>query len=205
MLKLSKVAVTGGLSCGKSSVCLFLKELGAYTISSDDIVHQILSSDTKFSQEIIRLLGTDIIVNQKIDRSLVAQKVFHDPQLLLALERILHPVVFDEIDKEYCKQKANSPLPPLFIAEVPLLFESNREMNFDYTVVVLADPELCQKRFISGTKHNEAEYKQRMNRQLSPSDKAKRADYIIMNNGSLIDLKQKTLELYQLLTRFQPQ
>ncbi len=57
MLKLKKVAVTGGLSCGKSLVCRILQELGAYVVSADNIVHQLLSSDTNLGQEVIKLLG----------------------------------------------------------------------------------------------------------------------------------------------------
>lgn len=205
MLRLNKVAVTGGLSCGKSSVCRFLKELGAYVVNSDDIVHHLLSSDTNLIHEVVKLLGTDILVNQKIDRSLVAKKVFHDNRLLHSLEQILHPAVYDEINNEYEKQKVNNPQPSLFVAEVPLLFESKGEANFNYTVAVLADPELCRNRFVQAKQYGLKDYDKRTDRQISLSDKAKLADYVIVNNGTLNDLKQKTLELYLTLTKFQTQ
>ena len=57
MLKLKKVAVTGGLSCGKSSVCRIFKELGAYVVSADKIVHQLLSPDANLGQKIVQLIG----------------------------------------------------------------------------------------------------------------------------------------------------
>ncbi|MFI5344439.1 MAG: dephospho-CoA kinase [Chlamydiales bacterium] len=198
MLKFRKIAITGGLSCGKSSVCRFLKELGACVVSSDDIVHQLLSSDTNLEQEVIKLLGTDIVADQKIDRSRVAQIVFQDPNLLEALEEILHPAVYREIEKEYQK----NPQPSLFFAEVPLLFESKGENYFDCTVVVMANKEQCLKRFKQATHYDLYEYEKRSARQFPLQDKAKRADFVIVNDGTILELKQKSQELYQQLTHY---
>ncbi len=90
MLKLEKVAITGGLSCGKSSVCRYFKELGAYVISADEIVHQLLIPTNELGQEVIALLGKDIAVNGTIDRSMIAKKVFENKTLLLSLEKLIH-------------------------------------------------------------------------------------------------------------------
>lgn len=201
MLSLRKVAVTGGLSCGKSLVCRLLKKLGAYVISSDDIVHQLLSSNTNPGQEIIKLLGNECVVDGKIDRSRVAKLVFHDFRLLKAVEEILHPAVYNEIERLYREQSENETPPPLFIAEVPLLFESGGESIFDCTVVVIANPELCIKRFIEKTGYDVNEFEKRMSRQLPIQDKVTRADYVILNNGSIKELEQETDELYQKLVR----
>ncbi len=199
MLKLKKVAITGGLSCGKSSVCRILKELGAYVVSADKIVHQLLSSDTNLGQEIVKLLGSDVLVNQKLDRSRIAHIVFHDLELLQALEKLVHPLVYGEIDKEYQRQKNLSQPPSLFIAEIPLLFESGGKRDYDYTVAVVSNLETCYKRFEQATGLGRAEFNNRMARQLSLFDKAVLADYVIMNNGTLSDLQQITKELYQKL------
>lgn len=196
MLALSRVAVTGGLSCGKSSVCRILKELGAYVISADEIVHQLLSSDTNLGQEVIKLLGTDILVNNQIDRSRIAQLVFRNFELLQSLEKLLHPAVYDEIEKRY-QQEAMHSQSTLFVAEVPLLFESGGEKWFDYTVAVVADPELCFERFKRATGYNKEEFENRSERQWPMLDKAKKAKYVIMNNESLISLRDVTQELYQ--------
>lgn len=199
MLKLKKVAITGGLSCGKSSVCRILKELGAYVVSADKIVHQLLSSDTSLAQEIVRLLGPSIIVNQKLDRSRIANIVFQDLELLKALEAIIHPAVDKEIEQEYQKQQTNPHLPPLFIVEIPLLFECEGQKNYDTTIVVTADLENCSKRFKEATGYDQIEFNKRMARQLPLSEKAMLADYVITNNGTLSELHQKTKILYQSL------
>lgn len=196
MLKLRKVAITGGLSCGKSSVCRILKELGAYVVSADKIVHQLLSSDTNLGQEVVNLLGSDVLVNQKLDRSRIARIVFHDLKLLKALEELVHPVVYRELEKDYQRQKNRSQPPSLFVAEIPLLFESGGKRDYDDTVAVVANLEICCKRFEQATGHDQTEFNNRMARQLPLIDKAILADYVIMNNGTLSDLQQTTQELY---------
>ncbi len=196
MLKLKKVAITGGLSCGKSSVCRILKEFGVYVVNADTIVHQLLSSDANLGQEIIRLLGSKVWVNQQLDRSRIAHIVFNDLELLRALERLVHPAVYIELNKHYQEQQKNLHPPPLFAAEIPLLFESNRENDFDTTVAVVADLEICCKRFIEATGYDQTEFNKRMARQFQSFDKAMRANDVIMNNGTLSDLRQATIELY---------
>ena len=201
MLKLRKVAITGGLSCGKSSVCRILQELGAYVVSADKIVHQLLSSDTNLGQEIVHLLGSSVWVNQQLNRSRIAHIVFHNLELLKALEALVHPAVYREINKEYQKQQNLPHPPPLFIAEIPLLFESGGQKDFDKTIAVVADWKICRKRFMEATHYDQKEFDNRMARQLSLSDKAIQADYVIVNNGTLSDLQQATTTLYQELIR----
>lgn len=197
MLKLRKIAVTGGLSCGKSSVCLILKELGAYVVNSDKIVHQLLSTDTNLCQKIIDLLGAEIQVNGKIDRSKVANIVFRDQKKLKALEKLLHPAVYEKIENEYQKQKSLPQPPPLFVAEIPLLFESGGRRDFDAVWTVVSDPEIAFKRFFKATGQDRNEFNNRMAQQLPLLEKARQAEHVIQNNGSLNDLQQTIKELYQ--------
>lgn len=197
MLDLRKVAVTGSLSCGKSSVCLILKELGAYVVSADKVVHQLLSSKTNLGQKVIKLLGSDICVNQEIDRSRVAHIVFHNVTLLKALEKLMHPAVYKELELEYQKQKELPQPPSLFVAEIPLLFEIGWDKYYDVTIAVAADPEICCRRFEETTGKGSTEFYSRMARQLPLLTKMELADYVIMNNSTLSDLHQTTKKLYQ--------
>ena len=196
MLKLRKVAVTGGLSCGKSSVCLILKELGAYVVSADKIVHQLLSSDANLGQKIVNLLGPEVLVNNKLDRARIAHQVFQDRERLNALEELIHPAVYREIDSEYLAQQSLSQPPTLFVAEIPLLFESGGKRDFDAVIAVVADPEICFKRFAETTGYDRREFNNRTARQHPLLEKALQADYVIQNNGSLIDLQQAIKNLY---------
>ena len=198
MLTLRKVAITGGLSCGKSSVCRFFKELGAQVISADEIVHQLLSLKTSLGQQVIALLGEKIVVNDKIDRSAIAKIVFNNPALLQSLQKLIHPVVFSEIEKQY-QQSLKQGKAPLFVAEIPLLFEAHGGHFFDATIAVWAEPNACRQRFIAAG-HNEDEYDQRMAFQLSADEKVKLADYVINNSGNLEQTRHAVADLFAKLT-----
>lgn len=202
MLKLRKVAVTGGLACGKSSVCRFFEKFGAFVVSSDDIVHRLLSPETTLGQKIIQLIGSDIIINNQIDRSKIAQKVFNQSSLLHALEKLIHPVVLEEIEKQYtlAKQQEKG---KLFVAEIPLLFEANMEDFFDVVITVIAQSAIAKQRFKNATGNNSNEYEKRSKQQMILEEKAKRADYVIENNGSLDELEAKTKEIMVTIQSYQ--
>lgn len=195
MLTLRKVAVTGGLASGKTSVCRILKELGAYVLSADEIVHQLLSSDHNLIHQVTELLGSEVCVEGKIDRSKVAAIVFHQPKLLKSLEKIIHPVVRNVINQRFNQERQN-PQYPLFVVEIPLLFEACFESGFDFTVAVVANEAKCRERCLYPE-----DYEQRTSKQMTPREKSERADFTIENNGSLDDLYRKVKELYEHLIK----
>lgn len=196
--KLKKIAVTGGLASGKSTVCRFFKDLGAYVVSADEIVHQLLCLPSILGQQVVDIFGPEIIVNGQIDRSKIAKIAFREPTQLNSLEKLLHPAVRDEIEKQYQKATSNS-LCPLFIAEIPLLFEKG-DNHFDATIAVVADDELCVKRFEKSTGYSKIEFDKRMARQFSQKEKADHADFVILNDGNLTDLYSSVCDLFKKLT-----
>lgn len=200
MLTLKKVAVTGGLSSGKSTVCRMFQELGAYVVSADQVVHQLLSSNTVVGQQVISLLGSEIVKNQGLDRDAIANKVFSHPHLLKELEQILHPAVFDEIEKLFQKVK-NEKTHTLFIAEIPLLYEAGMESLYDDIIAVEASPHLCKQRYLQSRPTQEAQFERRTNRQLPSSHKSERAQWIIRNNGSLDELRMSVKKIYNHLCK----
>lgn len=197
MLGLVKVAVTGGLSCGKSSVCRILQELGARAISADAIVHQLLSSDKDIVQRVVALLGTAILDEGKINRKRVGALVFSDPPLLAALEAIMHPAVYAEIEKEVVREEQSKSVNRLFVVEVPLLFESGREKDFDCVVTVASHPNLCFQRFAEKQAGDFEEFKRRSSLQMSLLDKARRADYVIVNSRDMSHLVEIVTDLHR--------
>lgn len=181
-LDLKKVAVTGGLASGKSSVCHILKNNGAYVVSADEVVHQLLNSNT-LNQEIIKQLGSEVVSEGKLDRSKIARLVFENSEKLAKLEAILHPIVIDEIKKSYEKVK-NEKKYVLFVAEIPLLFEIKAQGYFDYVIAVVG-----MQRPLS------QDDEKRIARQMPQEEKAARADYVITNDGTLEELEDKTLKI----------
>lgn len=193
MLNIKKVAVTGGLAAGKTTVCQFFKECGATVVSADEITHKLLSPGTITAQRVVSLLGQEIISGSVIDRKKMAAIVFSQPQLLESLEKILHPAVFDEIEEHY-KKAQQDPKATLFIAEIPLLYEAQKEALFDAVIVVTAREELCRSR------SHIKEFDARMKRQMAPETKLSKATYAIQNNGNLEALKAQTKQIYSQLT-----
>ena len=181
---IKKVAVTGGIASGKSTVCHLFEELGAYCISADEIVHQLLVPTTQLGKDIIALLGEDIVVDHALSRRLIAQKVFRSPELLSATEKRIHPEVQKFIETQY--KTISCTHFPLFVAEVPLLFEAHLENFYDTVIVVTCDEIRCQKRF----KRGEDEYKRRTQRLMPIEEKIKKATFVIENNGTLENLRQ---------------
>lgn len=199
MLKIKKTAVTGGLAAGKTTVCQIFEELGAYVVSADKIVHQLLSPGTAIGQQVVKLLGSDIISGQEFDRSKIAAKVFSQPDLLHTLEEIIHPAVFNEIERKY-QQIVREKKHLLFVAEIPLLFEANGQRQFDAVISVMADKEHCKKRYVQQTQQPMDEFEKRMTRQMTPLEKASHAQYTIDNNGNLEQLKVQVKTIYSQLT-----
>ncbi|MBX7067168.1 MAG: dephospho-CoA kinase [Parachlamydiales bacterium] len=185
---LKKIAVTGGVASGKTTVCRMLGELGATVIYADAIVHELLKPNTEIGKKVIHEFGT-------IDRKTLSEKVFKDPKALEKLESILHPAVLQKIDEEYARAKG-----ACFVVEIPLLYEIGAEDRFDIVIAVLADLSIAKKRF----EHGAAEYELRMQRQLKPEIKAAKAHIVIHNNGSLEDLRKEVARYLKQLNIHRP-
>lgn len=197
--KLCKIAVTGGLSCGKSTVCQFFQKLGAYVVSADEIVHQLLTPECELGQKVIAWLGPAILHEGKIARKEVAKLVFADKAKLKRLQALLYPTVGAMIQKAYEDAK-NNPVYPLFIAEVPLLFEANMARDFDVIITVAADPSVAQKRF----KGPAADFTERDTLQMPLKEKMEKSTFTLFNNSSLHELQMDVLKLFNQLKSHEP-
>ncbi len=193
---MKKLAVTGGLGSGKSTVCQLLQEYGnAYIVDADEIVHKLLSSDVGIIQKVINLFGSDVIVNQKVSREKIAEKVFQDQGLLKKLEELLHPAVSKEIEELYQRVKTQSNY-SLFVAEIPLFYESSTHFPFETVIAVAADEKIRKNRYAK----SENEFVLRSNRLLSDDQRCSYAQYIIKNNSSLDDLSRVVKNLISNIT-----
>ncbi len=192
MLKLRKVAITGGIASGKSTALDILKELGAYVVDADKIVHLLLEKDTDTINAIIKELGEEVVVNGQLDRRRIADKVFNQKtNKLKPIENILHPKVFTEIQKHY-RQALQEGGYLFFAVEMPLLFETHSESWYDFTVAIFTDPALCRQRF--------KDYDLRMSQQFTPEEKARRAHFVIQNNQDKNKLQEELKNFVQLIS-----
>ncbi len=180
------VGLTGGLGAGKSEALRALGELGAATLSTDAVVHELLASD-ELRDLVVARLGDEVAPGGALDRSLIAQRVFGDDESRKWLEGELWPRVGQRIWEWRQEVEALEPAPPAAVVEVPLLFESGMDGAFDATVAVVADEAVRRER--AGARGH-ASLDERTSRQLTQEEKAARATYTVANSGSLEDLER---------------
>jgi dephospho-CoA kinase len=189
------VAITGGIGAGKSEALASFASHGAATVSSDEIVHRLLREDEDVRRALLERFGEGILDDAgQLDRTAIAELVFSDREALDWLERLLHPLVAREY-LEWREQLGRLPNPPGVCAtEVPLLYEVGGEERFDAVVLVTAPPEVRSARSQVPAELREA-------RLIPDEEKAKRADYVYVNDGSLEELDAFVAGVLDDLTR----
>jgi dephospho-CoA kinase len=180
------VGLTGGLGAGKSEALRALDELGAATLSTDAVVHELLATD-ELRDALVERLGEDVAPNGEVDRSVVAERAFGDPEHREWLEGILWPRVGKRVMSWREEVDSADPAPAAAVVEVPLLFEAAMEDAFDHTLAVIADEQLREER---ANARGHAAVASRAGRQLTQDEKAEKADFVVRNDGSLDELKQ---------------
>ena len=176
------VAITGGIGAGKSEALAAFAEHGAATVSSDEIVHHLLSANEDVRRALLERLGDGILdEGGRVDRGRIAEIVFADPEALAFLEALLHPLVAAEY-LTWREALAALPSPPrVCVTEVPLLYEVGSETSFDKVVVITAPSKLREQR-------RRVRADDRDSRLLPDAEKVKRADYAYVNTGTLDEL-----------------
>jgi dephospho-CoA kinase len=191
------VGLTGGLGAGKSEALRALEELGAATLSTDAVVHELLAGD-ELRDIVAERLGPEVALNGQLDRSLIAERVFGDDEARAWLEGELWPRVGQRVADWKQEVEALDPAPPVAVVEVPLLFESGMEAAFDATIAVVADESVREER--AGARGHAA-VSERAGRQLSQKEKAERADFEVRNDGTLGELRETLSQVLAKLDR----
>jgi dephospho-CoA kinase len=180
------VGLTGGIAAGKSEALQALERVGAATLSTDAVVHELLTTGD-VRDALVERFGDQVAPGGEVDRSAVAEVVFADPEQRDWLEGLLWPRVAQRIAEWREQVVQNDPPPRAAVVEVPLLFESGMEAAFDRTIAVVADEEVRNER-AGGRGHRGVE--SRTSRQLTQDEKARRADLVVDNDGTLEDLER---------------
>jgi dephospho-CoA kinase len=177
------IGLTGGMGAGKSEALDALGELGAATLSTDAVVHELLGTD-ELRDALIERFGADIAPDGVVDRSKVGERVFSEPDEREWLEEQLWPKVGQRV-AEWREERARE-RPKAAVVEVPLLFEAGMEDAFDHTVAVVADEDVRERR---AAERGHAGVASRHDRQLPQDEKAQRADFAVRNDGTRDELK----------------
>jgi dephospho-CoA kinase len=186
------IGLTGGIAAGKSTALAALERLGAETISSDAVVHELLESEPLIGR-LTERWGDDVAPQGRIDRARVGQVVFADPEQLSWLESQVHPLVGERIGAFLSSLPEGT---EVAVVEVPLLFESGMEGVFDTTLAVVTSDEVRRAR---AEARGHALVGEREARQLDQGEKAERAAHVIENDGTPEDLERALSALVEKL------
>lgn len=191
------VGLTGGIGTGKSTVSKLFKENGADIYDADIIAKEIME-ELETIEEIGKEFGSSILdKNQRLDRQKLKEIVFKNKEKLEILNKIVHPKVI----KRFENIKSNIKKEEIAIFDIPLLFEAKMENLCDLIVVVDIDREKQIERIIERDGIEEELAEKIIDSQMSSETKRKKADIVIENNGTLIDLEKKVFEIYRKIVK----
>jgi dephospho-CoA kinase len=190
------VGLTGGMGSGKSTALAELSSLGAATISSDAVVHELYEGEP-LRTAVIEHFGPEVAREGAVDRGALARLAFADPAERAWLEGQIWPLVGARVGTWLEEARGSEPAPPAAIVEVPLLFEAGMEAIYDATIAVVSDETLRRER--AAARGHEA-VDERTGRQLSQDEKAERATYVVRNDGSIEQLRAQLSEVLGKLT-----
>jgi dephospho-CoA kinase len=179
-----KIALTGGIATGKSHVLGQFRRLGAACLDADALAHGVMAPGTEATTAIAQRFGADVLAaDGSVDRRKLAPIVFADEQARRDLEAIVHPAVYRAIAAGLRAFELIGGS-PLAIVDVPLLFETGRQSDFDRVIVTVCSPDVQLQRLM-GRGHSEAEARQRLAAQLSSDEKTSRADFVIRTDATV--------------------
>jgi len=186
------IGLTGGIAAGKSEALAAFSRLGAATLSSDAVVHELLDSEPLLGR-LRERWGADVAPAGHVDRNRIGEIVFADPDQLTWLEQQIHPLVGERIGAWLTALPAAA---EIAVIEVPLLFESGMEKVFDTTIAIVTEDELRRQRAAA---RGHALVDEREARQLAQDEKADRAEHAVANDGSIEDLERSLSALVERL------
>ena len=191
-----KIALTGGVASGKSTVARMFRDLGAVVLDADEVARAMVAPGQPALAEIRRAFGPEYFhPDGTLDRAKRAERVFSDPKARETLNEIIHPRVTEEIRQRLALLEADGA--DLVIVEVPLLFEAGLATRYDQVIVVYAGEEDQVRRLAARDERDPAEIAGILDAQWPLDKKRRLADYVVDNRGSLEDTLKQVHNIWQ--------
>ena len=188
-----KIGITGGIGAGKSFVCKRLSAMGFPIFDCDKEGKLIMNSHPIVRFRLTELLGQECYQNDTLNRAFVAEKIFNNPTLKQQVEAIVHPIVAEQFSQWASKQNA-----PIVLVESAILYESGFDKQVDKVIVVDANTETRIERTMKRDACSKEQAEERINAQMSDTERRKKADYILQNNPAS-DINSQLFELMKVL------
>ena len=195
-----RVGVTGGIGSGKTIVCSLFAKHGIPVVSADEIAKQLMQSDEALRSQLSLLLGSSTFrPDGLLNRAHVAAKIFSDKSLQRKVNSLVHPKVEAEIDSRFAAIERSGKA--IGIVEAALIYEAGYDKRLDVVIVVDAPEPDRIKRVVARDRSSTEEVRKRIAAQSPSEQKARKADYIIRNSGSLSELEASVDFLVLLLQK----
>ncbi|MDQ0882804.1 dephospho-CoA kinase [Peribacillus sp. V2I11] len=182
------IGITGGIASGKSSVSLYLQELGFTIVDADLASRAVVEPGEEAYHQVVKAFGEDILLmDGNIDRVKLGSIIFHDEEKRLLLNGIVHPAV-----RNWMRLKTEAALSSgeeTVFMDIPLLFESKLTFMVEKTLLVYVDEQVQLQRLMNRNGLSETEALARINSQMPLADKKALADAVIDNNGDINETK----------------
>ena len=192
-----RVALTGGIATGKSYCLHGFEGLGAASIDADLLARQVVARDTPALAAIASRFGRDVLLpDGSLNRSALGRIVFGDQRARSDLESIVHPEIYRHIREWF----ANLPSSVgVAIADIPLVFETGHQHDFDRIVVTACEPQEQIRRMIDRNGLGETEARARLAAQWPIAEKIARAHYVIRTDGTFEETDRQVAEVFRQL------
>lgn len=186
-----RVALTGGIGSGKSTVASLLGDMGAIVIDSDQLARDVLAPGTPGLEKVKERFGPQIVVNGNLDRKALAALIFNDDSARSDLEAITHPLIRERFENSLIS------LPPdaIVINEVPLLIEANLQNEYDVVLTVETSQKVKSER-LQARGMSESEISERIRAQASDEERRTVSDVVITNDGDIAALRSTLTTLW---------
>jgi len=177
-----RVALTGGIATGKSYVLNRLRDAGVPVVDADVLARDVVAPGTPGLAAVVKRFGKDILTPEGfLDRARLGQIVFQEEAARRDLESIVHPAVRVAIEDFFRRLPSDT---RVAVADIPLLYETGRERQFDKVIVAASEPTTQIDRVMARDGLSRQDAEQRLAAQLPIDEKARRADYVIRTDGS---------------------
>jgi dephospho-CoA kinase len=197
------VGLTGSIATGKSTVSKMLSDLGAVIVDADKIVREVQQPGRQAWQEIVETFGEEVLLpNGELDRAKLGSLVFGHEENRQKLNRIVHPRVREERDKQTQAALAQDPN-AIIIWDIPLLIETGIYKEVDKTIVVYVDRETQFERLLKRDELSAEAAEKRIAAQMPIEEKKRYADFLIDNRGTIEETRRQVHEVWEELIRLQ--
>jgi len=192
-----KIALTGGIATGKSYVAKKLHEAGVPLVDADVLAREVVAPGTAGLSAVRRRFGPDAVRRDgSMDRVRIAQIVFKDRRARLDLEAISHPAVQKAVNEFFDALPKRT---PFAIADIPLLYETSREKQFDAVIVVACPRDIQLQRVMERNNLSKEDAERRLAAQLPIDKKIEKATYVIKTDGTFDQTDEQVASLIEKL------